>query len=403
MISTGTDIKPLEVLLFLRSVKSRVFFEQMKGRGTRTIADADLQAVTPGAVSKTHFVLVDAVGVCERAKSDDPPLERKRSFSFANLLEAVALGRHDEDTLSSLAGRLGRLATRLTPAEDAAIRETSGGRSARELAEALVRAIDPDATYNAARAATGQEEPPEEAVHAAAERLIREATAPYDVPELRDALKDAQRRDEQTIDSVSLDEVTQQGWDGHQAEKLVTSFRQYIEDHHAEIAALELLYRSPRHAALSLKDLKALAAAIQRPPLGLSSDALWQAYAQLDGSRVRGASARHLLTDLVSLVRYTLERDRQPTAVLEPYAEAVQRRFTAWLAEQERLRGPPFSAEQRRWLELIRDHVTASLTIEPEDFDDVPFVQHGGLGRAAQLFGNELPTLLRQINEEVAA
>jgi type I restriction enzyme R subunit len=117
MISTGTDIKPLEVLLFMRSVKSQGFFEQMKGRGTRTIGDDDLRAVTPDAGTKTHFVLVDAVGVCERMKTDEPPLERKRSVPFDKLLYSVALGNHDEDTLSSLAGRLGRLATRLTPAQ----------------------------------------------------------------------------------------------------------------------------------------------------------------------------------------------------------------------------------------------------------------------------------------------
>ena len=114
MIATGTDIRPLEVLLFMRMVKSQGFFEQMKGRGTRTISDTDFQSVTTDARSKTHFVLVDAVGVCEQFKTDDPPLERKRSVSFAKLLEAVALGIHDDDTLSSLAGRLGRLATRVT-------------------------------------------------------------------------------------------------------------------------------------------------------------------------------------------------------------------------------------------------------------------------------------------------
>src|SRR6266496_5517747 len=78
MISTGTDIKPLEVLLFIRSVKSQGFFEQMKGRGTRTIDDDEFQSVTRDARCKTHFVLVDAVGVYERLKTDDPSLERKR-------------------------------------------------------------------------------------------------------------------------------------------------------------------------------------------------------------------------------------------------------------------------------------------------------------------------------------
>jgi len=86
MISTGTDIKPLEVLLFMRSVKSQGFFEQMKGRGTRTISDDEFRAVTSDAPSKTHFVLVDAVGVYDRLKSDDPSLERKRSLPLKAVL-----------------------------------------------------------------------------------------------------------------------------------------------------------------------------------------------------------------------------------------------------------------------------------------------------------------------------
>jgi len=87
MISTGTDIKPLECLLFMREVKSRVYFEQMKGRGTRTISPTDLNAVTADAHAKTHFVIVDAVGVCENAKTDSQPLERR--FSIADEVEKV--------------------------------------------------------------------------------------------------------------------------------------------------------------------------------------------------------------------------------------------------------------------------------------------------------------------------
>jgi len=76
MISTGTDIRPLECLLFMRDIHSNVYFEQMKGRGTRTISSTDLKAVTPDAENKTGFIIVDAVGVCESDKTDSRPLER---------------------------------------------------------------------------------------------------------------------------------------------------------------------------------------------------------------------------------------------------------------------------------------------------------------------------------------
>src|SRR4030066_462972 len=79
MISTGTDIKPLEIVFFMRTIKSLTYFEQMKGRGVRVINDTDLQSVTPDAKSKTHFVIIDAVGVCEHDKTDSRPLERQRN------------------------------------------------------------------------------------------------------------------------------------------------------------------------------------------------------------------------------------------------------------------------------------------------------------------------------------
>ena len=112
---------------------------------------------------------------------------------------------------------------------------------------------------------------------------------------------------------------------------------------------------------------------------------------------------KHMLTDIVSLVRYTIERDEDSNTVLEPYSETVNRRYYIWLEEQEKMRGSPFTAQQRQWLELIRDHIATSLTIEPGDFDDVPFNQHGGLGKAYHLFGEELSTILQDLNERLAA
>jgi type I restriction enzyme, R subunit len=320
MISTGTDIKPLEALLFLRLVKSQGFFEQMLGRGTRTIADTDFQAVTPDALRKTHFVLVDAVGVCEQRKLDEPPIERKRTVPFAKLVELVALGQRDEATLSSLAGRLGRLAGRLTPQEAATIEQAAGGKTVRELAQGLLAALDVDAQLDAARQATGQREPDERAIQQAAQRLAFAAAKPFDDPALRSALVRAQQRDEQMID-LTPDQLITAGWDAQakaRAEEMVRQFRRYIEDHRDEIAALHVLYSRPRHAGLRFGDIKALAAAIQQPPLSLTTDALWQAYEQLDRDRVRGAQARHLLTDLVALVRYALTRETDTAAVLEP-------------------------------------------------------------------------------------
>jgi len=152
MIATGTDIKPLECLLFLRDTRSRTYFEQMKGRGTRVLTPTDLQAVSGAdARAKTHFVIVDAVGVCESDKTDSRPLERQRTVPFDKLLLGVALGKRDEDTLTTLAGRLARLDREITRDESKKLAALSGGKSLSELSGTLLRAIDPDNVAAASR------------------------------------------------------------------------------------------------------------------------------------------------------------------------------------------------------------------------------------------------------------
>ena len=150
MIATGTDIKPLECLLFLRDVRSQLYFEQMKGRGTRTIDPTDLATVTPDAGSKTRFVLVDAVGVTESDKTDSRPLERKPTVAFDQLLKNVAIGHRDEDTLTSLANRIARLDRSLSDTDKAEL-QTTGGISLKQLASDLLRATDPDEVEAASR------------------------------------------------------------------------------------------------------------------------------------------------------------------------------------------------------------------------------------------------------------
>ena len=144
MIATGTDIKPLEIVMFMRSVKSRSFFEQMKGRGVRVISDTDFQSVTPDAKTKTHFVIVDAVGVCERDKTDSRPLEQKPSVPLEKLMEHIAIGAREPELLSSLAGRLIRLEKRIEPDVRAEVEKLSGGKTLSNIARDLLDAIDPD-------------------------------------------------------------------------------------------------------------------------------------------------------------------------------------------------------------------------------------------------------------------
>ena len=405
MISTGADIKPIEIVMFLRAVRSRVLFEQMKGRGVRVIDARELQAVTPDARAKTHFVIVDCVGVSDVPLADTQPLDRKRTVSFQALLEHVAMGGTDPAMLSSLAGRLARLDRQCDPEDRQRIAEASGGASIRAISHAIVAGLDPDRQIEEARSTfdvPAGDEPTEQQVKQAAATLLRRAAEPLATrPALRRLLQDIKRQKEQLIDDISVDELIAAGAseeDRWKAKSLITSFEQFIADNRDEIDAIQCFYRTPYARRLRFDDLKALADKIKAPPRAWTPERLWRAYETIDKDAVRGASAQRLLTDLVSLVRYALDQDED----LAPFREHVHGRFDRWLAQQRAV-GPGFTPEQLRWLHMIRDHVAGSLEVSLDDFDYAPFAQEGGRGRAVQVFGKRLPRLLDELNEVLAA
>ncbi len=404
MIATGTDIKPLECLLFLRDTRSRTYFEQMKGRGTRVLTPTDLQAVSgEDARAKTHFVIVDAVGVCESDKTDSRPLERLRTVSFEKLLIGAALGRRDEETLTSLAGRIARLDREISRDEAKKLGDLAGGKSLPELAGTLLRAIDPDAIAERATGKLGASPAAvsPDAMAAARKVLADEACAPFDVPALRDALTKAKQDAEQTIDTVTVDAVISQGFDAAakaKAAALLRSFRDYIEKHKAEITALQILYSRPYKQRLSEPMLKELEKNLRENNADWTEDRLWDAFAAAAPGKVKGRSQAGRFADLVALVRFSLEQ--QP--ILAPFADSVSARFDEWLAGKKKA-GTAFTAEQHAWLSLIRDHIATSLSIEPDDLELSPFSQRGGLGKAHQLFGEQLPKLLDELNTVLAA
>lgn len=403
MIATGTDIKPLECLLFLRDVRSRVYFEQMKGRGTRVLTPTDLQSVSGAdARAKTHFIIVDAVGVCESDKTDSRPLERKHNIAFDKLLLGVALGKRDEDALTTLAGRLARLDREITPAQRQQIQEISG-KSLSQLAGTLLRSVDPDAIAQQATGKPGASpaEVSHEQFEATRETLVAEACSPFDNPALRDILARAKQDAEQIIDTVTLDTVLSRGFDVAAREKangVVASFRQYIQQHHAEITALQILYSRPYAQRLTEPVLKDLEQKLRDANAAWNEETLWNAFSTVAPRKVQGRSAMNRFADLVPLVRFALEQ--QP--VLKPFAESVTERFNEWLMDKAKA-GITFNPEQLAWLNLIREHIATCLAIEPDDFDYAPFAQQGGLGKVHELFGNGLNFILNELNHVLVA
>jgi type I restriction enzyme R subunit len=407
LIATGTDIKPVEIVMFMRSVKSRVLFEQMKGRGVRVINPDELRAVTPDAKAKTHFLIVDCVGVSEQTLSDTKPLEKNPSVSLKALLDHVAANGTHEDYLSSLASRIARIEKQCGPEDRRSVEAASGGISLATIAAGLLHAIDADVQDNAARTmftVPVGAEPTHEQLKKAAEPLKKTAILPLmSRPTLRKLILDLRQKFEQIVDEVSKDELVRDDTGLSQdardkAAALVQSFESYLAEHKDEIDALQFFYSMPHKKRLRYKDIRALADAISAPPRSWTPGRLWRAYETLERSRVRGGSADRLLVDIVSLVRFALHQEPE----LVPHADRVRERFDQWLAQQEN-RGKTFTGEQRRWLEMMRDHIATSVEIEMDDFDLTPFTRQGGLARVTKLFGRELGNIVRELNVVLAA
>ena len=245
-------------------------------------------------------------------------MEKKPSVAFDKLLQAVALGNTEEDVLTSIAGRLARMEHRITKEDEQAISKASlsasvpkadgqagGGVTLRDLSRGLVEAVNPDRHLELARQLHKTESPTVEQIQAAANKLIKDAVTPFHDPKLRELLIEIKKKNELTIDHVSQDQVIEAGFSIEalaRARTIVQSFEQFITQHKNEITALQILYSVPaRHRVtqagkqLTFEHIKDLAAAIEKPPYLWNESQLWQAYASLEKSKVKGASSKRIL------------------------------------------------------------------------------------------------------------
>ena len=406
MIATGTDVRPLECLLFMRDVRSRNYFEQMKGRGTRTLDHDNLKKVSPSAVSgKTHYVIVDAVGVTKSLKTASQPLITEPSVPLKDLAMSVMMGVYNEDTVSSLAGRLARLNQQLDHDEPERIKEQAGGIKLTNIVGNLLKAIDPDQIEAKARETErvpDDADPSPAAREKAQEQLVRDAASVFN-GELIELIDSIRRDKEQTIDHDSLDTVERAEWEGdthENAEAMVQDFRQYLEANRDKIEALTIFYTQPhRRRELTYEMIREVFDKLKsdQPQLAPLRVRVWQAYSLLD--EYKGSQPACELTALVALIRRVCGID----ATLSPYSETVRRNFQNWIMAHHSGGGEKFNEEQMDWLRMIRDHIITSFHLGRDDLDMAPFDGKGGMGQMYKLFGDRMDSVMDELNEALAA
>jgi len=407
MIATGTDVKPLEVLLFMRDVKSVNYFEQMKGRGTRTINNDSLQMVSRTAKSKTHFVIVDAIGATKSKKTDSRPLERKPTVPMKDLLGAVTMGVADEDLFMSLSNRLIRLEKQITEKEKDKLLEYTGGKNLKQITKELINAYDPDEIEQKSKVEIEkipiEERTPqliEDTKKKVQEDLVRTAAATFN-GELNNYIENVRREHEQIIDSVNIDSVTKSEWDKssiENAEIILNDFKAYLELHKDEIKALSIFYNQPyNRREITFYMIKEVMDKISLDKPLLAPVSVWNAYATVE--EVKSECPKDDLTALVSLIRRACGIDSELTS----YDKTIETNFKNWIFKQNAGQHNRFTQEQMDWLRLIKDHIVSSYHIEIDDLDYTPFDSKGGRGKMYQLFGNEMNEIINDLNEVLAA
>jgi type I restriction enzyme R subunit len=395
MIATGTDVRPLECLIFMRDVRSWAYFEQMKGRGARTLSQTEFQSVTPDLLEKTRFVIVDAIGVTENPKVDAAPLDRDptQRQSLEKLLRKVAAGECTTDDVSTLASRLARLNKDLdNRPQDKQELERVAGQPLRRIARGLIDAVSVDA----------QETAKLQGGDAAVQALLDNALEPLaSNPELRRRILEIRRAVDILYDTYNIDELLEAGPVANAAEatSVVASWREYLEENRDEIAAWYVAYsqRSKEPRAV-FAELKEIAERVKRPPRRWTPDVLWKAYERADLTPP-GRDVRHGVSDLVSLIRYELGVDAQP----RPYALVIDERFRNWLARQGRA-GARFTNDQMWWLEHIAQATAMTVRFDTADLDHVPFSSRGGTDGFLAAFGDDRAvTILDELDQDLTA
>jgi type I restriction enzyme, R subunit len=359
LLSTGVDIPDLEYIVFLRMVKSRILFEQMIGRGTRKGENIP---------DKSHFVVFDCFdgSLLDYFKNvtgvtAEPPLRETKPNE--QIIADIWNNRDRAYNTRVLVKRMNRID-----------KEMSG--EARDLFSVFIK--NGDLTRFAVQL----------------ERRLQEdftgTMALLRNPDFQNLLVTYPRPQRTFIfDDTTQDTVTSK-WlvrdaDGqeYKPEDYLTAFSRFVRENPDHIAAIGILLNRPRDWDTdAIVELKTKLAATR---MRFTMENLQRAH------QVRYHKA---LVDIISMVKHAAREDETLFTAEERVARAFE-----WVT-----RGETFTPEQQDWLRRIREHLIANLSIDQSDFDIIPiFADHGGLRRAGQIFGSDLPILIQELNEAVAA
>lgn len=342
LVATGTDVKPLEVVMFMRDVESLPLYIQMKGRGVRTIGDEQLRNVTPNAFSKDCFYLVDAVGVTEHemtipTASDEPTT---KTITLKELLERISHGYIPDEYLKRLAATLARIYNK---ADDSQRKEFT--RLSRDDMKELSARI-----YDALEKGTlppfvNTEKPNLErkglvsplANHADARRYLLILAAGF-------------------VNTLMPGEDTliSKGFSIDEAKCTTEAFEEFCRENADEIEALRIIYNNEGEP-ITYSMLKELEHKLKMANNHLAPKQIWNSYAILSPSKVKRSTTKEesdALTNIIQLVRFAFRQIER----LDSVVTTSKQYFNLWLGQNQR----EITDKQREVISRIVDYIASN-------------------------------------------
>ena len=342
LVATGTDVKPLEVLIFMRDVESLPLYIQMKGRGVRTIGDEQLRNVTPNAFSKDCFYLIDAVGVTEHEKTiptitDEPTT---KIITLKELLEQITHGYLPDEHLKRLAATLSRIYNKADNSQRTEFIRLAND-DMKELASRIYEAFE----NNILPPFISTKEPNNErkglvaplANHADARRYLLILAAGF-------------------VNTLMPGEDTliSKGFSIEEAKSTTEAFEDFCKEHSDEIEALRIIYNNEGEP-ITYSMLKDLENKLKMANNHFTSKQLWNSYAILNPNSVRRSSTKEesdALTNIIQLVRFALHQIER----LDSVVSTSKQYFNLWLGQNQR----EITDKQREVISRIVDYIASN-------------------------------------------
>ena len=342
LVATGTDVKPLEVVMFMRDVESLPLYIQMKGRGVRTIGDEQLRNVTPNAFSKDCFYLVDAVGVTEHEKTIPTATDESTTkiITLKELLERISHGYFPDEYLKRLAATLARIYNK---ADDSQRKEFT--RLSRDDMKELSARI-----YDALEKGTlppfvSTEKPNLErkglvsplANHADARRYLLILAAGF-------------------VNTLMPGEDTliSKGFSIEEAKNTTEAFEEFCRENADEIEALRIIYNNEGEP-ITYSMLKDLEHKLKMANNHFAPKQIWNSYAVLSPGKVKRSTTKEesdALTNIIQLVRFAFRQIER----LDSVVTTSKQYFNLWLGQNQR----EITDKQREVISRIVDYIASN-------------------------------------------